>query len=200
MNRFRDSGANHQKNTLAKNAAFIALIAIPIHPKKLLPFSKWSLAASQQNQTKNKLSNSPSIYTTATIKIITAAMGWPNNNAIMANIVPKNALSESIVVLHCNICCVNWILNTVNISCCLFVSMASSNFWPLTFCPDLIPTSWSAASLIQILINFTVFRRLPIMIGNSNLSPVPIIFYRSSHVISFIEEVLLALPLRTLRG
>ena len=61
MNRFRDPGANHQKNTLAKNAAFIALTTIPIQPKKLLPFSKWSLAASQQNQTKNKLSNSPSM-------------------------------------------------------------------------------------------------------------------------------------------
>jgi hypothetical protein len=61
MNRFRDPGANHQKNTLAKNAAFIALTMIPNHPKKLLPFSKWSLAASQQNQTKNKFKSNPNI-------------------------------------------------------------------------------------------------------------------------------------------
>ena len=61
MNRFRDPGANHQKNTLATNAAFNALTMIPNQPNVLLPFSKWSLAASQQNQTKNKFKSKPNI-------------------------------------------------------------------------------------------------------------------------------------------
>jgi hypothetical protein len=40
MNRLRDPGANYQKNTLATNAAFNALIAIPNQPNMLLPFAK----------------------------------------------------------------------------------------------------------------------------------------------------------------
>jgi hypothetical protein len=60
MNRFHDPGAN-QNNTLAASAALAALNAIPNQPAKLLPFSKWSLASSQQNQTKNMLSKNPII-------------------------------------------------------------------------------------------------------------------------------------------
>lgn len=41
----------------------------------------------------------PSHYATAIIKIITAATGCPNNKAIIASIVPKNALSESMLFL-----------------------------------------------------------------------------------------------------
>ena len=61
MNRFHDPGANYRKITLAASAALAALIAIPSQPAKLLPFAKWSLASSQQNQTKNKFKNKPII-------------------------------------------------------------------------------------------------------------------------------------------
>lgn len=102
MNRLRDSGANQtyfpQKIIAAAPAALAALTATAIQPAVSSPFSKCPVASFQHHQAKNNCSTNNNIYTIATIKITTAAIGCPSNRAIMANKVPKNALSESTVV------------------------------------------------------------------------------------------------------